>query len=209
MQKKKTRRDPVRTKRLLLEAATEEFAKKGLKGARIDAIAALAGVNKQLVYHHFGSKDDLYLKVLEEGYERYRGRDKELRLETLGPDEAIRRLVTATFDGLRAEPHFAALVVDENLHHARHVRKSRRLRALHADLLARIGAALIRGEKENVFRRGIDPMQLYISIAGLASFYLTNNFTLSAVFGVDLSKPQAFAARRAHVIDMVMASLRP
>jgi len=209
MPKMKTRRDPDRTKRLLLEAATAEFAKKGFKGARIDEIAALAGVNKQLVYHHFGNKEDLYLKVLEDAYERYRGRDKELKLDTLGPAEAIRRLVTATFDGLRAESYFAALVVDENLHHARHVKRSHRLRALHGDLLAMVGEALKRGEKEKIFRRGIDPMQLYVSIAGLASFYMTNNFTLSAVFGTDLSTAEAFAARRQHVVDLIMASLRP
>lgn len=209
MKKTKSRRDPARTKKLLLDAATAEFATKGFKGARIDEIAARAGVNKQLVYHHFGNKDDLYLKVLEDGYERYRERDKDLKLDALGPVEAIRRLVTATFDGLREEPYFAALVVDENLHHARHVRKSQRLRALHAELLAMIGETLRRGEKQKIFRRGIDPMQFYISVAGLASFYLTNNFTLSAVFGTNLSTPRAFARRRQHVLDLVMASLRP
>ncbi|WP_246579933.1 TetR/AcrR family transcriptional regulator [Candidatus Sodalis endolongispinus] len=65
---KKRQRDPVQTKALILAAAMDEFSRLGLGGARIDGIAAKAGVNKRLIYGYFNSKDDLFQAVLEDIY---------------------------------------------------------------------------------------------------------------------------------------------
>ena len=203
------RRDPVATRKKLLTAARREFADSGLAGARVDEIAARAGVNKQLVYHYFGDKDALYLAVLEWVYEEIRAQERKLNLEGLPPQRAIKRLIEASFDHLAAHPDFIVLLNDENRGGARHVRGSRKLEAMHSPLVSMVSAILSEGVRAGVFRKGVNPVHLYISIAGLSYFYFSNTPTLSAIFGKDLSSPTARKARRKHVVDLVMQSLRP
>jgi TetR/AcrR family transcriptional regulator len=202
------RRDPAATRKKLLTAARREFADSGLAGARVDEIAARAGVNKQLVYHYFGDKDALYLAVLEWVYEEIRAQERKLNLEGLPPKQAIKRLIEASFDHLAAHPDFIVLLNDENRGGARHVRGSRKLEAMHSPLVSMVSAILSEGVHAGVFRKGINAVHLYISIAGLSYFYFSNTPTLSAIFGKDLSSPAARKARRKHVVDLVMQSLR-
>lgn len=203
------RRDPVATRKKLLTAARLEFARHGLAGARVDEIAERAGVNKQLVYHYFGDKDALYLAVLEWVYEDIREQERKLNLEGLPPDKAIRRLIEASFDHLAANPDFIVLLNDENRGGARHVRGSTRLEAMHSPLVKSVSHILHEGVRSGLFRKGIDPVQLYISIAGLSYFFFSNTPTLSAIFGKDLSSRAQRRARRRHVVDLVLQSLRP
>ncbi|MCS3896719.1 TetR/AcrR family transcriptional regulator [Bradyrhizobium japonicum USDA 38] len=203
------RRDPVATRKKLLTAARLEFAKHGFAGARVDEIAERAGVNKQLVYHYFGDKDALYLAVLEWVYADIREQERQLNLEGLPPEKAIRKLIEASFDYLATNPDFIVLLNDENRGGARHVRGSTRLEAMHSPLVKSVSHILHEGVRTGVFRNGIDPIQLYISIAGLSYFYLSNTPTLSAIFGKDLSSRAARRARRRHVADLVLHSLRP
>lgn len=203
------RRDPVATRKKLLTAARLEFAKHGFAGARVDEIAMRAGVNKQLVYHYFGDKDALYLAVLEWVYADIREQERQLNLEGLPPEKAIRKLIEASFDYLATNPDFIVLLNDENRGGARHVRGSTRLEAMHSPLVRSVSHILHEGVRTGVFRKGIDPIQLYISIAGLGYFYLSNTPTLSAIFGKDLSSRAAKRARRRHVADLVLHSLRP
>lgn len=203
------RRDPVATRNKLLTAARLEFARHGFAGARVDEIAARAGVNKQLVYHYFGDKDALYLAVLEWVYADIREQERQLNLEGLPPEKAIRKLIEASFDYLATNPDFIVLLNDENRGGARHVRGSTRLEAMHSPLIRSVSHILHEGVRSGVFRKGIDPIQLYISIAGLSYFYLSNTPTLSAIFGKDLSSRAARRARRRHVADLVLHSLRP
>src|SRR6201990_2874107 len=160
-----------------LAAARREFAASGLAGARVDEIAARAGVNKQLVYHYFGDKDALYLAVLEWVYEEIREQERKLNLEGLPPEQAIRKLIEASFDHLAAHPDFIVLLNDENRGGARHVRGSRRLEAMHSPLVSLVGTILRQGGRAGIFRRGVDPVHLYISIAGLRYFFLSNTPT--------------------------------
>jgi len=203
------RRDPAATRTKLLTAARREFAQSGLAGARVDEIAARAGVNKQLVYHYFGDKDALYLAVLEWVYEELRAKERELNLEGLPPERAIRKLIESSFDHLAEHPDFILLLNDENRGGARHVRGSKKLEALHSPLVSMVSKILAEGVRAGVFRKGINPVHLYISIAGLSYFFFSNTPTLSAIFGRDLSSPVARRARRKHVVDLVLQSLRP
>jgi len=203
------RRDPAGTRNKLLTAARREFADRGLAGARVDDIAARAGVNKQLVYHYFGDKDALYLAVLEWVYEEIRDQERKLNLEGLPPEQAIRKLVASSFDHLAAHPDFIVLLNDENRGGARHVRHSRKLEAMHSPLVSMVSKILNQGVRAGTFRRGINPVHLYISIAGLSYFFFSNTPTLSAIFGKDLSSPAAKRARRRHVVDLVLQALRP
>ncbi|CAH1653596.1 TetR family transcriptional regulator [Hyphomicrobiales bacterium] len=203
----RARRDPVASRQALMAAARVEFAQKGLAGARVDEIAARAGVNKQLVYHYFGDKDGLYLAVLEWIYDEIRAQERTLNLRGLAPEKAIKRLIETSFDHLKDHPDFVALLNDENRHGATHVRASSMLPEMHSPFVALIAETLEKGTKEGVFRPGIDPMQLYISIAGLGYFYFSNAPTLSAIFKKDLMAQAALKARRRHIVDLVMSSI--
>jgi TetR/AcrR family transcriptional regulator len=206
---KPQRRDPVATQNKLLTAARREFAQNGLAGARVDEIAARAGVNKQLVYHYFGDKDALYLAVLEWVYEEIRAQERTLNLEGLPPEQAIKTLIEASFDHLDAHPDFIVLLNDENRGGARHVRGSRKLEAMHSPLVSMVSKILAEGVRTGTFRKGVNPVHLYISIAGLSYFFFSNTPTLSAIFGKDLSSATEKRARRKHVVDLVLKSLRP
>ena len=201
-------RDPDRTRQRVLDAATVEFARYGLGGARVDRIAARAGANKRMLYYYFGSKEDLFLAALEERYAHIRNAERELDLEHLAPAEALARLVQFTWEYFLAHPEFMTFLNSENLHKGRHVRKSKRVREMHSPLVHTLGEIVRRGEREGVFREGVDPVQLYISIAGEGYFYLGNRYTLSQIFGRDLMAQAALAERARHNADMILNALR-
>lgn len=181
-----TRRDPARTPQTILSAAAEEFAAKGYDGARIDAVAARSGFNKRMIYEHFGNKDGLYAAVIDETYCGIREYEATLHLERLAPRAAIEALVEHTFHYYIAHPEFIRLLNDENLREAVHVRQSERIAALRPTLVGRIAEVLDRGVASGDFRAGVDPALLYICIASLSYFYLSNAATLSAFLKVDV-----------------------
>jgi AcrR family transcriptional regulator len=204
---KPSSRDPERTRQKILAAATEEFARYGLGGARVDRIAARAGANKRMLYYYFSDKDNLFLAALERSYSEIRAAERGLQLEHLAPHLALRRLVEFTWDYFLAHPEFLTLLNSENLHKGRHVRRSRSVPEMHTPLVETLRAVLRRGESAGVFRKGIDPVQLYISIAGEGYFYLSNRYTLSQIFARDLMTPRALAARARHNADMILAAV--
>ena len=204
----KNNRDPDRTRAKILDAATREFARYGLGGARVDRIAERAGANKRMLYYYFGSKERLFLAALEESYARIRSAEKTLDLEHKDPREALRRLVHFTWRYFVRNPEFMNLLNSENLHKGRHVRRSRRVRDLHAPLVETLRGILRRGERAGLFRRGVDPVQLYISIAGEGYFYLSNRYTLSRIFERDLTRPRALASRARHNAEMILHAMR-
>jgi AcrR family transcriptional regulator len=195
-------------KQTILEAATQEFSAHGLGGARVDRIAAKARANKRMLYYYFGNKEDLFLAVLEETYARIRGEERQLHLAEVDPREAIRRLVHFTWDYYLRHPEFLTLLNSENLHQARHLRKSRKIRTMHSPFVATLGEVLARGRRRGLFRDGVDPVQLYISIAGLAYFYLGNRHTLSTIFARNLLSPRARAERLRHMTALVLGFLQ-
>ena len=201
-------RDPDRTRQRILDAATAEFARYGLGGARVDRIAARAAVNKRMLYYYYGNKDELFLAVLEESYARIRNAERALHLTDVDPREAMRRLVEFTWRYYLEHPEFLTLLNSENLHCGRHVRRSRNVVAMHSPFVAMIREVLERGVRAGEFRRGVDPVQLYISIAGLGYFYLSNRHTLSTIFERDLMLPRHKGARLRHMVDLVLGYLR-
>lgn len=203
------RRDPERTRARILEAAKAEFAERGLGGARVDRIARLAGANKRMLYHYFGAKQELFLAVLEDTYEEIRSAEAALHLQELDPATAMRRLVEFSFDYFVDHPHFTRLLNSENLHRAAHLKRSRRLPAMQSPLIATITLVLQRGVDTGQFRNGVDPVQLYVSIAALGYFYFSNIHTLSAAFGKDLASRRHRLTRRQHVVDVILGYLRP
>jgi len=198
----------MNTRERILGAAVEEFARYGLGGARVDRIARRAAANKRMLYYYFGDKDGLFLAALEDRYEHIRGAERTLELEHLGPREALERLVRFTWEYFVEHPEFMTLLNSENLHKGRHVRRSKRVQDMHSPLVETLAAVLRKGEAQGLFRKGVDPVQLYISIAGEIYFYLSNRYTLSRIFDRDLMAPRALAARSRHVTQMILNSLR-
>jgi AcrR family transcriptional regulator len=198
----------MNTRERILGAAVEEFARYGLGGARVDRIARRAAANKRMLYYYFGDKDGLFLAALEDRYEHIRGAERTLELEHLGPREALERLVRFTWEYFVEHPEFMTLLNSENLHKGRHVRKSKRVQDMHSPLVETLAAVLRKGEAQGLFRKGVDPVQLYISIAGEIYFYLSNRYTLSRIFDRDLMAPRALAARSRHGTQMIVNSLR-
>lgn len=201
-------RNPERTRELILAAAREEFSEKGLGGARVNSIAARAGVNKQLIYYYFVDKDMLYTKVLERAYLHIREHEKSLDLEALPPAEAMESFIRFNFDFLIENRYFVALLNDENIHKARHIRSSDQIHSLHEALTSRLARMLDRGYSSGTFTRRVEPMELYIAIASLCYFSLSNSFTLSAIFSTDVSASSRIERRRRYVVDMILCFLR-
>lgn len=197
-------RDADRSQAAILLAARDEFASHGLAGARVDRIAERAEVNKRLIYYYFGSKDDLFLAVLERTYADIREAEQRLHLDEVEPVEAIRQLISFTWHYYLEHPEFITLLNSENLHKAVHLKRSERIQEMNSPLVQLLDGILARGRRDNLFHAGIDPIQLYISIASLCYFYLSNNPTLSAIFGRDLRAPKAMAQRLSHMTELVL-----
>ncbi len=200
-------RNADRTQQEILKAATQEFANAGLGGARMERIASIAGVNKRLVYYYFESKELLFLSVLEDAYARIRDAERMLCLENLDPARAVRRLIEFTWQYYLENPEFLTLLNSENLHKARHLQRSLRIQEMNSPLVQLLRDVIDRGQRAGLFRDGVDPVQIYISIASLCYFYLSNNATLSTIFGRDLLAPTALSERLSHVTDVVMGYL--
>lgn len=206
--KKANGRDPGRTRQTILASATVEFARYGLGGARVDRIAQRARANKRMLYYYFGDKEGLFLAALEDRYAHIRNAERGLELEHLDPREALKRLVAFTWSYFLKHPEFLTLLNSENLHKGRHVKNSRRVPEMHSTLVETLRTVLRKGEAQGLFRKGVDPVQLYISIAGEGYFYLSNRYTLSRIFARDLMAPRALASRARHITDMVLNALR-
>jgi AcrR family transcriptional regulator len=201
-------RDAEKTKASILKAARDEFCEQGFNGARVDAIADRAKANKRLLYHYFGNKEALYSAVLRDAYQEIRRGERELKLDKIDPLEAMDRMVRFTFRHFLANPWFPRLLAVENLQNARFLKQLDDIPALHSPLVAELSDIVRRGNELGVFRTDIDPMQLYISIAGLGYFYVSNMKTLSVIFGKDLSQFALIQEREAQAVQMVLDYLR-
>jgi len=188
-------RDAEQTRKRILLAATAEFARKGLGGARVDEIALRSKSNKRMIYHYFGSKEKLFKTVLEDAYVGIRSAEQKLHLDEMEPVEAISTLVRFTWNYYLQHPEFLTLVNSENLHRAKHLKTSDVIHRVSGAFVQMVKAILDRGVAAGVFRSGIDPVQLNITIAAIGYYYLTNRFTGSIIFERDFMAPEALEAR--------------
>ncbi|MDF2978687.1 MAG: TetR/AcrR family transcriptional regulator [Actinomycetospora sp.] len=188
------RRDAERTRAEILEIATEEFAERGLAGARVDEIAARTRTTKRMIYYYFGSKRGLYVAVLEQAYGGIRALEQQLDVEHLDPARALRSLAELTFDHHESHPAFVRLVSIENIHHAEHLRTSPLLPGLAAPAVDVLGDILARGRAAGLFRDDVDALDVHMVISAFCIFRTANRHTFAAIFDRDLLDP----ARRAH-----------
>ena len=200
--------DPERTQANILEVAEAEFGEKGLAGARIDEIAAATKTSKRMIYYYFGSKEGLYLAVLEEAYRRVRDVESELHLQDLEPEEALRRLVAFTFDHHLHHESYIRLVMSENINRGQYLAQSQRIQDLNVPAIAAIRNLYERGLKRGIFRKGLDAVDIHASISALSFFNVSNRHTFGLIFKLDMLKPAYIAQRRDNVVEMVVRFVR-
>lgn len=197
------RKDGARTRENILNAAAREFSEKGFAGARVDVIAEIAGGNKSLLYQYFKSKDGLFAAVLERYYETIRQGDHAV--DTIDdPRQALTTIVVSTYDAWVKIPEFVSILSSENLLKATHVKRLKTVIARYRELIDVLDNILKRGAEAGIFRSGIDARQVYVTIAALTTYHWSNNHTLSALLGVNITSPAALRQRREHISDVVL-----
>ncbi|MEM1284126.1 MAG: TetR/AcrR family transcriptional regulator [Pseudomonadota bacterium] len=202
------KRDAARSKRAILDASLIEFSEHGHAGARIDSIAERAGVSKPLIYSYFGDKDALYAAALREAYVQIRQGEKELDLDHKDPETAIRDLVDFSLRHFQEKPWFISMLNTENLRGGTTIREIKDVAEIQSHLIGELQSLLERGAQMGLFREGVKPTELYISIASLCYFPISNAHTLRAVFGVPMD--EAWLKQRSGDIgEMVIRFLRP
>lgn len=179
-------------------AAAEEFASGGLFGARVDQIARRAETNERMLYYYFGSKEQLFTAVLEHAFSALTEAERELDLDGVAPVEAVTRLAHFVWDYYRDHPELLRLINNENLHEARYLHKSTRIREMMSPIVAKLGSVLTRGQKAGLFRTDVDPLRFYVTLSGLGYYIVSNRFTLAATLGRDFTD----ADERAEMVRM-------
>lgn len=200
--------DPDGTRENILQVATEEFADAGFSGARVDAIAEKMRTSKRMLYYYFGSKEGLYLAVLERAYARIRALESRLNLAEMSPEAAMRSLITNTFDHDDANPDFIRLVCIENIHRAENLKNSAVLKAANSGIIDLIAAILARGTEAGDFTREVDPVDLHQMISAPCFFRVSNRHTFGAIFDRDLMAEDVKARHRQMIADMIISYLK-
>ena len=200
-------RDPERTRAEILEVATREFATHGYAGARVDDMAALMRTTKRMIYYYFGSKEQLFVAVLERAYSEIREAEQSVDVEGLDPPAAIRRIAELTFDHHESHPDFIRLVSIENIHHAEHMAKSEAIARLGSPATDVIGRILERGRADGAFRTDVDAIDLHMMISAFCVFRIANRHTFGTLFGRDLTDAALRDRYRTMVGDMVVEYL--
>ena len=202
------RNDPERTKRDILAVATKEFADHGLSGARVDAIAARTRTTKRAIYYYFGSKEALYIAVLEKAYGDIRAVEAGLHLEDLEPEAAIRKLVDYTITYHEENPDFARLVSIENIHRAEHLTVSESIQNLNVAIIRITEDIIRRGREQGIFRVDADPVDLHMLISAFCFFRVSNRYTFGAIFNQDFSRPECLEKHKRMIGDAVLSWLK-
>ncbi|MBD2839728.1 TetR family transcriptional regulator [Pseudomonas sp. JM0905a] len=206
--RKGRKNNPEKTRENILQAAITEFVQQGLSGARVDAIAERMHTSKRMIYYYFGSKEQLYVEVLEKLYGDIRSTEGKLHLAELEPREAIRRLVEFTFDHHDRNVDFVRIVSIENIHHGEYVKQSKAIRSMSTTILDALGEILRRGEAEGLFRPGLNALDLHLLISSFCFYRVSNRNTFGEIFQIDLVDEQVKARHKEMICESVLRFLK-
>ncbi|MCY1525138.1 HTH-type transcriptional repressor NicS [compost metagenome] len=206
--RKGRKNNPEKTRENILQAAIAEFVQQGLSGARVDAIAERMHTSKRMIYYYFGSKEQLYVEVLEKLYGDIRSTEGKLHLAELEPREAIRRLVEFTFDHHDRNVDFVRIVSIENIHHGEYVKQSTAIRSMSTTVLDALGEILRRGEAEGVFRPGLNALDVHLLISSFCFYRVSNRNTFGEIFQIDLTDEQVKARHKAMICESLLRYLQ-
>lgn len=198
---------PEANRARIIQAALDEFAARGFKGASMDAIAARTHTTRALINYYFGGKEKLYTAVLEQVYGEIREAEGELDLDHLAPVDAMRRIVEFTYNYYVTHEGFVRLVVAENQTRGRQFRKSKTMRTLNRPIIDRLSRVIARGQQEGRFRPDVDPVEIHKAMAALGMFNVTNQYTFGAIFQREMGSKGDVARRRDIVAEMILRYL--
>ncbi|MBP6899635.1 MAG: TetR family transcriptional regulator [Burkholderiaceae bacterium] len=196
------------TREAILRAATKVFAKSGYDGGRIEAISKAAKSYDRMIYYYFGSKEGLFVAVLEDTYRRFNEAEQALELDASKPLAALTTVIRFVWGYYQKNPEFITLLNTENLHRGRHLAKSPRAREYSSPVIAITDGVLRSGQQQGLFRSGLAARDVYLMIAAMAYFYLSNRHTLSSFLGENLEAPAALAHWEGFVIEAVQRAVR-
>ncbi len=197
----------ARTRSDIIRVATAEFAANGLAGARVDEIAARTRTTKRMIYYYFGSKEGLYLTVLEQVYAQIRQVERDIRIDELAPDDALRTIAETTYDHHTTHEAFIKLVSIENIHRAEHLRHSETIMRENVTAITLLQEVIQRGVRSGIFRDDIDAVDVHMVISAYACFHVANRHTFAAIFHRDMLDPSLQASHRRLIGDMVVATM--
>jgi AcrR family transcriptional regulator len=200
-------KDPAANRASIIAAAIDEFAQRGFKGASMDAIAARTRTTRALINYYFGSKETLYISVLEQVYAQIREAESQLALDHLAPADAMRRIVEFSFDYYLAHEDFVRLIVAENQANGRHLKKSATMRALNRPIIDRVASVIARGQAQGTFRPDAAPVDVYMAVAALGIFNVTNRYTFSTIFEHQMGAQGNVAKRRDFIATLILGYL--
>ena len=191
------------TREAILRAATKVFARHGFAGGRIEQISKAAKSHDRMIYYYFGSKEGLFIAVIEDTYRRFNEAEQALVLDETQPLQSLQAVIGFIWTYYQKNPEFITLLNSENLLRGRHIAKSARAREYSSPALAITDRVLQAGIAQGLFRADLNARDLYLMIASMAYFYLSNRYTLSSFLGENLEAPEALAHWEAFVIDAV------
>jgi AcrR family transcriptional regulator len=192
----------------ILEIAAQEFADKGLAGARVDEIADKINSSKRMIYYYFGGKEQLYRAVLEQAYAQIRTRESAANYAAMSAEDALQQYVAHTFDYHAEHPEFVRLVMNENIHYGAHIGAVQGIKERNRSVIATLQEIIDKGAKEGRFRKGIDPVDLHMLVSALCFYNVSNRYTFAANFGVDMGLPKVAKRRREIVIETILRFCR-
>ena len=202
------RNDPDQTREDILSVAAKEFSDRGLSGARVDAIAERTKTSKRMIYYYFGSKEGLYLAVLERAYQSIRRVEDGLLLGELAPEHALTKMIETTFDYDETHPDFIRLVTIENIHRAENMARSSSIAKLNVSVIETLGRILEEGFRQGAFRRRALPVDIHMLISAFCFFRVSNQYTFAKIFGIDSSSPGIRQRHRKIIVNAILSYLR-
>ncbi|WP_430303364.1 TetR/AcrR family transcriptional regulator, partial [Pseudomonas sp. DC418] len=202
--RKSRKNNPEKTREDILQVAINEFVQQGLAGARVDAIAERTATSKRMIYYYFGSKEQLYVECLIKLYGDIRKTEQSLDLESLPPEQAIRRLAEFTFDHHDHNVDFVRMVCTENIHYGEYVKKTPAIREMSSLVLQALNRTLQRGVEAGVFRAGIEVLDLHMLMSSFCFYRVSNRHTFGDIFQIDLADEQVKLRHKAMICDAVM-----
>ena len=202
-------RNAQSTRDSILRAAIRIFSRHGYDGGSVEKISSMAKSYDRMIYYYFGSKEGLYIAVIEEIYRRMNEAESLLELDMQQPVKALTRVIHFVVDYYRDHPEFVTLLNTENLHKGKHIAKSLRAREYSSPAISVIGQILANGIAQGVFRKDLMARDLYLLIAANGYFYMSNRYTLSAFLGENMGAPEALSHWKDFVIDTVLRTVNP
>jgi len=203
-----SRGQPEESRAAILQAAAQEFAEHGIAGARTDAIAREAQVNKALLYYYFKDKETLYGAVLDHAFTGMKSSVFRVLDSDLAPREKILAYVGAYFDFIASNQIYPKLMQREMMRaregHSLHI--DRLVKTYFQPIYKRVGALLHKGITDGEFRK-VDPAHFVPSMIAMIVFYFSSAPVMRRIVRFDPLTPRRIAERRAAVLDFVSAAL--